>query len=590
MPFTRRRRCRSRRASAALTAAACVLGIALTPPAAAPLEPENAISDPEALAWVEGTLAQLDLRERVAQLVVPWIQGGHIARNSVEYRRIRAWIEEDRVGGLIVSRGPASEFAPMLNSLQAMARVPLLIVSDLETGPGMRLTGGTNVPPAMALGAADDEALAFDAGRLTAVEARAAGIHLTLGPVLDVNSNPLNPIINTRSFGEDPERVGRMAGAWIAGARSEGLLTAGKHFPGHGATEVDSHVGLPTLAIDRLRLDALDLVPFAKAIDQGIDALLVGHIAVPAIDGPDAPPASMSPGVITGLLRTELGFEGLVFTDALNMGAVTRDYSVEEAAIRALIAGADVLLQPPGERFVIEAIVKAVEEGRISRDRIDEAARRMLMAKAAAGLHIPAVVTAAGGHPPVTHADIAVRVSSSAVTLARDRDDLIPLPARMGRVLHVPYARSGTRFSADVFAAALRSSVQVETVTVSAATSNYRSLLERASQFDLVIVSANLMPREYRSGLHVDDAYPRFVRNLMAAGIPVIAISFGSPYLIDQFPTVSTYLLAWSDSGQSQRAAARAILGQAPIHGRLPISLPPHHSAGEGVERRIVER
>jgi beta-N-acetylhexosaminidase len=543
--------------------------------------------DPEALAWVESSLAQLDLRQKVAQLVFPWIRGGSIPRNSADFRRIRRWIEEDEVGGLIVSRGPAGEFAPMMNALQALAPVPLLIVSDLETGPAMRLTGGTNFPPAMAFGAAGSEELAYAAGRATAREARAAGIHVTLGPVLDVNSNPQNPIINTRSFGEHPQEVARIASAWIQGARAGGLLTVGKHFPGHGATEVDSHVSLPTLSGSLEALEALDIVPFRSAIEIGMHGVLVGHIAVPALDGPNPPPASLSRNVVQGLLREQLRFDGLVFTDALNMGAITRNYSVEEASILAILAGADALLQPPGERSVIDAIVAAVRLGRIPEERIDEAARRVLLAKASAGLHSPVSVRAPGGAAPAEHRALVTRIAEASLTLARDRPDLVPLPANARRILHVAYSAPGTQFNGQGMNAVLQAGGRsVDGVRVDGRTpqATYSALADRATRADLVVVSANLAPREYRP-LVMEDNFSRFVEGIIARGVPVVAVSFGSPYLLDYFPSVPSYLLSWSSSAESQRAAARALLGSIPITGTLPVSIPPGHTRGQGITR-----
>jgi beta-N-acetylhexosaminidase len=550
-------------------------------------EPVERVTDPEAAAWIESTLSQLTLRQRVAQLVFPWIRGGSIPRNTAEYRRIRGWLEEEQVGGLIVSRGPVGDFAPMMNELQAMSRLPLLIVSDLETGPGMRLTGGTSLPPAMAFGAAASTELAYEAGRLTGLEARNAGIHMTLGPVLDVNSNPLNPIINTRSFGEDPEEVARLANAWIRGARDAGLLAAGKHFPGHGATEVDSHVGLPTLTASPAELAALDLVPFRRAFGAGMDGVLVGHIAVPALDGRGAPPASVSPRVISGLLRGELGFDGLVFTDALNMGAITRNYTVAEASIQALLAGADVLLQPPGERGVIDAIVAAVESGRLPAARVDEAARRVLRAKAAAGLHLGPSVRAPGGRTPPEHAGVVRRLAAASITLARDRQALVPLAPTVRNILHVAFAADGTNFNGGALNAELRAAgrvVDAQGVGARTPPATYRALTERARRADLVLVSANLIPREYRP-LALDGDYAAFVRDLVARGVPVVVVSFGSPYLLDFFPGVSSYLLAWSSGAESQRAAARVLIGREPAGGRLPVSIPPHHGVGERVAR-----
>ncbi|HEX5726147.1 MAG TPA: glycoside hydrolase family 3 protein, partial [Longimicrobiaceae bacterium] len=521
-----------------------------------------------------------------AQVVLPWISGQSASENPEEWQRMLQWVERDQVGGLIVSTGAPRVLLAKLNAAQARARVPLLVVSDLETGPGMRLRpGGTDFPPAMAFGAAGSEALARQAGRVTAAEARAVGIHLTLGPVLDLNSNPDNPIINVRSFGEDPARVGRLAAAWIAGAREGGLLAAGKHFPGHGDTRVDSHVGLATVRGDSARLATTELVPFRAAVDAGIEGMLVGHLAVLGIEGPGAGPASLSPRVIGGLLRERLRFEGLVITDALNMGAITGRYPVPAASVRALQAGADLLLQPPGHPEVIDSVAEAVRSGRLAPARLDQAVRRVLEAKARAGIHRGAAVAgdslaARVGVP--AHAAEARRVAAASITLARDRTGLVPRTRPAGRVLHVSYGEAGGAFTAELTAAGWR----VEHARVSARTgaAEFARLRARAAEAELVVASAFVAPHQYRA-LGLAGGFAAFVEGLAAAGRPVVAVSFGSPYLLAGFPSVPAYLLAWSGSEASQRAAARALAGLAPITGRLPVSLPPFHDAGEGVRR-----
>lgn len=551
---------------------------------------------PEDLAWVTRTAEELTLRQKAAQVVMPWISGASPSRDRTEFARMLRWVEEEQVGGLIVSTGTPSALADKLQAAQARARVPLLIASDLETGPAMRLRpGGTDIPPAMALGAAGSEALARAAGEVTGIEARAVGIHVTLGPVLDVNSNPENPIINIRSFGEDPERVARLASAWIEGARGAGLQTVGKHFPGHGDTEVDSHLGLATIAGDPARLAAVELVPFRRAIRAGVDGVLVGHIAVPELDGADAGPASLSPGITRGLLRERLGFEGLVVTDALNMGAVTGSYPVAEASIRALLAGADLLLQPPGAPAVIDAIVGAVESGRLPRERLDEAVERVLRAKARAGLHRGTRGAAADPSPPVgapEHRAVAERIARASVTLVRDRADLVPLPAEPRRVLHVGYADGGSGSSGGRLVAELRAAGHtVDHVRIGGAPGRGEldALRTRAQSADLVLASVRVAPHQYRA-LGLRGGLPALLEELAAAGRPVVVVSLGSPYLLDSFPSVPTYLLAWSASEDSQRAAADAILGRAPVTGRLPVSLPPHHRAGDGLERSPAAR
>jgi beta-N-acetylhexosaminidase len=547
-------------------------------------------TDTAGQAWVERTLATLTLRQRVAQLVFPWISGQSTSANPSEHQRMLQWVSRDEVGGLIVSTGTPAALAGKLNAAQMRAGVPLLIVSDLETGPGMRLSpGGTRMPPAMAFGAADDTALAREAGRATGAEARAVGIHLTLGPVLDVNSNPANPIINVRSFGESPDRVARLGAAWLQGARETGLLSVGKHFPGHGDTNVDSHVGLPQISGDSARLARVELAAFAGALRAGMDGVLVGHIAAVGIEGPGAPPASLSPRII-GMLRGPMQFRGIVFTDALNMGGVTRRYSVTEASILALLAGADALLQPPGHPAVIDGIVAAVESGRIPRARIDEAARRVLTAKAAAGLHRDARVDAAAVPAAVgtePHRALARRVAERALTLARDRNGAVPLRAG-ARVLHVTYTDNGRGTAGGVLQRELSAGgVTTEHVRVGPATpaATFASLRARAAAADVVVASIAIAPFQYRS-LGIGGGLPGFVEALAASGKPVVAVSLGSPYLLDAFPSVPAYLLAWDTGVAAETAAARALLGAIPITGRLPVSLPPHHRVGEGIDRR----
>lgn len=543
--------------------------------------------DEEALSWVESTLANLSLRDRAAQVVVPWISGASASENGAEFQRMLGWVRQQRVGGLIVSTGRPSALAAKLNAAQQAADVPLLIVSDLETGPYMRLRpGGTNVPPAMAMGAAGSESLARAAGELTGVEARAVGIHMTLGPVLDVNSNPANPIINVRSFGEDPEQVARLATAWIQGARSAGLQTAGKHFPGHGDTEVDSHLGLATISGDLDRLAAVELLPFHHAIVGGMDGVLAGHIAVPAVDGAGAGPATLSPGVIQNLLREQMGFDGFVITDAFNMGAITERYSIEEASIRALLAGVDVLLQPPGTASVIDAIAEAVRSGRLPQERLDSAARRMLMAKAKAGLHKRATVDEAAVERIVgraAHHEVARQIAEASITLVRDRQGLVPLGDGVRSVLHITYTDSGRGTTGGTLTGELqRAGYQVEHVQVGSGTSRSQldALRSRAKGADLVIASVVVAPYQYRA-LGVRGGFPALIEELAAGGVPVVAVSLGSPYLLDSFPSVPAYLLAWSSSAYTQRAAAAVLLGRMGPAGRLPVSLPPYHGLGE---------
>ncbi|HYJ79115.1 MAG TPA: glycoside hydrolase family 3 N-terminal domain-containing protein [Longimicrobiaceae bacterium] len=529
-------------------------------------------------AWVERTLASLSLREKVGQMVLAWSSGRGDGAGSEEMRRLLRNVQADGVGGIIISIGSPRAYAARFNALQARAKVPLLMVTDMESGPGMRLSpGGTDFPPAMALAATGSDSLAFEVGRVIGRAGRAAGLHLTLSPVLDVNSNPANPIINTRSYGEDPRQVAEYAAAYTRGVRAGGLLAAGKHFPGHGDTHTDSHMDLPRIEADAARLRAVELPPFRAAIAAGLDGMLVGHIAVPRVAGAGAL-ASLSPQMTTELLRRELGFGGIVFTDAMNMGALTRRYGQGEAAVLAVQAGADLLLQPTDIPGSIDAVVRAVETGRLPAARIDESARRILAAKSRAGIPgrgpVHADSAAGAADNPATRA-LAEEVARRSITLVRDRGGRVPLVPAARRILSVSYGGRGA--PNDAFDRVLEAAGRrVESVRLreGATAAQLAAAAARADSADLVVVSAYVTPREYQGSVEVPAAFAAWLQRLDAAGKPVVVVSFGSPYLLRSFPAVGTFLAAWGGADVSQRAAARALLGQAPITGRLPVTLP----------------
>jgi beta-N-acetylhexosaminidase len=554
--------------------------------------------------WVEKTLASLTLREKIGQLIMPWVGGDYAAVGSPEFEQVRRWVQDDGVGGLVLSIGLPLSYAAKLNELQTRARVPLLIASDMENGPGMRLGniyalpsllpqgGGTMFPPVMALGATGSEDLAFKLGQVLGTEARAIGVHLAFGPVLDVNSNPLNPIINTRSFGESPELVSRLADAYIRGARSMGLMTTGKHFPGHGDTDIDSHIDLPTIRGDRAHLDSVDLPPFRAAVGQGIDAIMTAHIAVVGMEGPNAGPATLSHTFMTTILRDEMHFGGVLFTDAMTMGGVAKRYGATEPLIMALDAGADVLLMPRSVPEAIETVAGAVKSGRLSESRIDASVRRVLTAKARAGLRQGRLVDLNAVDRIVDipeHTEIAEEVATRSITLAQDKMNLVPLVRdSTKRILSITYGDAADLVAGRVFNQLISDQLpRTQASRVDARTSEieYTALSAQADSSDLLLVSAYVSPREFSGTVGTQAAFSGFVEKFALCGTPIIVISFGSPYLLSAFPSVSSYLLAWGGAPVSQRAAALAVLGEREINGRLPISLPPSLSFGAGIHR-----
>ena len=573
-----------------------------TPGATTPLSPADK-------RWVENTLASLTLREKVGQLIMPWVGGEYAAVGSPEFEEVRKWVEEDRVGGLVLSIGLPLSYAAKLNEWQTRAKVPLLIASDMENGPGMRLGniyalpsllpqgGGTVFPPVMALGATGSEELAYKLGEVLGSEARAIGVHMVFGPVLDVNSNPLNPIINTRSFGENPELVSRLASAYIRGARSMGLMTTGKHFPGHGDTDVDSHLDLPTIRANRAQLDTVDLPPFRAAVGQGIDAIMTAHIAVVGVEGDTAGPATLSPRFMTGILRDEMHFPGVLFTDAMTMGGVAKRYGATEPLILAVEAGADVLLMPRSVPVAITTILDAVGSGRISQARIEASVRRILTAKARAGLRTGRLVDLNAVDRVVDvpeHTRVAQAVAERSITLAQDKMNLVPVAADSSkRILSITYADPSDLIAGRAFNSVMRERIRpLQTMRVDVRTTDgeYAELAARADSADLVIVSAYVSPREFAGSVGTQGGFAPFVEKLALSGKPIIVLSFGSPYLLSAFPSVSSYLLAWGGAPISQRAAALALLGEREINGRLPISLPPTVPFGAGVHRSQIRK
>jgi beta-N-acetylhexosaminidase len=403
-------------------------------------------------AWVDSTLSSLSLRQRVGQMVHVWALGDYTSSRDSTFLELRRWIERDGVGGVTMSLGTPTEVAAKVNAFQRMARVPLLVASDLEPGLGrleggvfthylLETGGGTVFPTNMAIAATGREQDAYDVGRATALEARAVGIQIDFAPTVDVNNNPSNPVINTRSFGENPARVARLSALFVRGLQDAGVAATAKHFPGHGDTDVDSHVGLPVVPADAARLDSVELVPFRAAIGAGAALVMTAHIALPALRGDSTTPATLSPSIITGLLRDSLNFHGVTVTDALTMEGVGKGYSTEQSAVLAVQAGSDILLKPGDPTRALDAVVAAVERGEISRARIDSAVRHLLELKARTGVAFRPIVSIDSIREIVAtpeHRALAASIAQRAITLLRDRDNVVPIAAGK-RLLVVQY-------------------------------------------------------------------------------------------------------------------------------------------------------
>ena len=533
-------------------------------------------------------LSTLSVRQKAGQLVMPWLGGGYAALDDSLYLVAARWVDSLQVGGLYVSVGSPFDIAAKLNALQTRSRMPLLVSSDLEWGSGMRLSGGTTFPHVMAAGATGDPRDAYAIGRAAALEGRAVGIHVNFAPDADLNNNPLNPVINTRSFGEDPARVSGMVRAYIQGLRDNGMLSTLKHFPGHGDTEIDSHIGLPVLRAAYGRMDSVELVPFRAGIEAGADVVMSAHIAVPAFTGTDEP-STLSAALLTGLLRDSLGFRGLVVTDALSMGAIVTRYGAGEAAVRALLAGSDLILMPADPDSAINAVTAAVEAGRVPRARLDASVRRLLAIKARLGLFTRRTVSLDGIMGLVGRRELqrtADDLAARALTLVRDSTGVLAGWRRVpGRLALVAYADELSANAGQTVAQVLRqggAAVSYFRLWPMSGPLSYDSARAVVAREPRVAFVANIRPLSGRGTIALPDSLARFIMHTDSLK-PTVLVSLGSPYLLSQTPTVKAYLVAWSGARASERAAALALLGRVAITGRLPIRLPPRYEIGDGI-------
>jgi len=537
---------------------------------------------------IDSILGSLSDRQRVAQLVVPWISGSYASLEDSLFQVAARWVDSLEIGGLIVSVGSPFDIAAKLNVLQRRSPLPLLVSADLEWGAGMRVVGGTAFPHIMAVGASGDPRDAYAIGEAAATEGRAVGIHVNFAPDADVNNNPLNPIINIRSFGEDPRAVSRLVAEYVRGVREHGMLSTLKHFPGHGDTETDSHIGLPLITAGYSRLDSIELAPFRAGIAAGADVVMSAHIALPALTGSDDP-ATLSAAVLTGLLRDSLHFRGLAVTDALMMGAIVAKYGAGEATVRAFLAGSDLLLMPSDPDSALNAMAAAVRDGRISRERLERSVRRVLELKRRLGLlerrtvALDSIMGIVGSKRFQDEAnDIAIR----ALTLVRDVGGrLHALRARASRLALVAYADEANASVGQYLTDLLRQggdTVDYFRLWPMSGPLSYDSARAVIARAPATVFVANVRPIAWRGNIALPDSLAQLV-TATDGSRPTVLVSLGSPYLLNQTPSVHCYLIAWSGVRAAERAVALALLGKTPITGHLPIRIPPEYPIGFGV-------
>jgi beta-N-acetylhexosaminidase len=572
--------------------------------------------DRAARQWVDTTLKKLSIEQLAGQMVFPRFAGTYLSNDSDEFEALSKLVRESHVGGVIafggtepvpqvmlnntygaVVLGQPLELASIFNRLQSLAALPLLTSADFEWGVQMRIAGATKLPRAMAFGAAGDPQLAYDAAKIVAAESRALGVHVNFAPVADVNNNPRNPVINIRSFGEDPARAGAMVSAFTRGLQDGGMLATLKHYPGHGDTDVDSHIGLPVIAHDRARLDAVEFVPFKMGVAAGAAAVMVAHMEMPALD-PERQPATFSHKIISGVLRP--GFDGLIFTDAMNMGAITRMTTPGDAAVRAVKAGIDVVLDTPDAAAAVVAIANAIKSGDIPRAQVEQSVRRILEAKARLGLHrtrtvsLDAVPQTVGGR---THDAIPRAVSERSITLIKDARNSVPLATpRTARVLYLSVLDypSGWRIAAPsrtVIPELKKRWANTDAVEISDRTTPDELELVRAMTDDYDAIVAGVFVRASSGSGRLDLAphVVRFLQELSRSSErrnqPLVATFFGNPYTPTFVQDIPAMLLTYDFSDYAETSMVRALAGEIAIAGKLPITLPGLFNLGHGLTR-----
>ena len=576
--------------------------------------------------WSEKTLHKLTLEEKVGQVFMIWCRASFLNVENPEYLQWREEMQKYHVGSFAMTvhvdgpyllRSEPYEAAELLNRLQGESKLPLLFAADFERGVSMRLMGTTVFPHAMAFGGdgKTEDAEAF--GRITAEESRAIGIHWNFFPDADVNSNPANPIINTRSFGEDPRQVGDLVTAYIKGAHEAGMMTTVKHFPGHGDTATDSHLGVASVNVDRAHLESIELPPFRQAIAAGVDSVMVAHVTVPALDSDPNHVATISPAIVSDLLEKQLGFKGIIVTDALDMAGLTHLFSndIGRAAVEAFKAGNDLLLIPADFPASYNAMIQAVKSGEVSRERLDHSVLKILRTKASLGLQDARMVDVNAlanmvGKP----ANIAFgqQVADAAITLVKDNGKVLPLKSSLNNrgteKAALPYTtREETHnhvvavlFSDDVrtdsgraFGREFRARIpdaRVLYVDPRIAAGMSDEVLKAVDEAKSVVAAVYVVPVAGKVGNSVAmaDATGTLLQQLLdrAAGKTAV-VAMGNPYLAADFPKIENYMCTFSNASVSEIGVIKALFGEIAIRGHLPVSIPNVAQRGAGLERPV---
>ncbi|MCX7833413.1 MAG: glycoside hydrolase family 3 protein [Ignavibacteria bacterium] len=552
--------------------------------------PINIKSENKNFDWVEETLQKMTLREKIAQMIITSSKGVQMNEDSKEFKRIKSLIIKEKIGGIIFFKGNSKELASLTNQLQGYSEVPLLMSADYENGTGMRLVDGSLFPNNMAIGATRRSDLVYKMGLLIAKECKVLGIHQNYAPVVDVNNNPDNPIINVRSYGEKPELVSEMAVSFIKGLQDGNIIATAKHFPGHGDTDIDSHNDLPVLNFDIKRLEQIELLPFKNTINAGVKSVMVGHISLPEIDKEFNLPASLSPVLINSLLINGYGFKGLVVTDALDMAGITKNYSTKQVALLTVKAGVDLILMPQNEKETIDEIENAVLNGIISEDRIDSSVRKILSVKKWLNLDENKFINENEVSIYINSSEeqeLSQAIADASITLVKNDSKAIPIIRKDNIFTLININNTLDRRASDLFIELMKndSNFKLESVyDYPQENQDINSIIENIpiSNFCIVPIFSKVV---HKSGtVSLPKHQIEFIKKLQVRGTRVLVISFGNPYILRDFTDIDSYICAYSDVPTSVVAVYKALTGQIDFNGKLPITINDEFKYGYGLK------
>jgi len=530
--------------------------------------------------FVRDKLSAMTLREKIAQMIISSAIPENFDENSKDVQKLKDLCQRTKIGGVIFFKGSISDYARLSNKLQEFSDTPLLISSDFERGTGMRVTDGTLFPNNMAIGATNNPDLAYKMGLQIAYESRLMGVEQDYAPVCDVNNNPNNPIINVRSFGEDPELVSRMSGAMIKGLQEGKVISTAKHFPGHGDTEIDSHSDLPVLNFSMDRLNSLELIPFKNAIQNNVMSVMIAHLSFPELETQQHIPASLSNNIVNGLLIDNLGFKGLIVTDALNMKGITKYFSTSDVGVMCVNAGIDLILMPIDEEKTIDAIESEITAGRISEDRVNKSAEKILKAKEWLGLFNNKTINETDAYKKIRTGDadkLGQQIADESITLVKDDNNSIPIKNKNENVLLINLSDGNDNINSKRLTSVITEKFSLSTVADINAEltddSQIQSVIDKAKGYDYVIVGIFAKVKYGTGKISILTSHVKLLNGLSSLGNKLIVVSFGNPYILKEFPAIPSYICAYGDADVSINSAIKVILGEIRIKGRLPVSI-----------------